>query len=123
MYPMTIIISDEKDLIEARDKLEYLSNEEVYKKLGAEIIQNYPEYSSEHISCCRWSEDTYEFLVENPDTESHEKMSVTGADIAHEIPGFISKYRTRSYLDACAWDSEDTDMLMQLHFYGEVVFG
>ena len=118
MYP----INNEEELIAARDEIEYLLNKDKYNALAMEVIENYPEYSSEWIRCIKVNKDVYTFNFENPDTDEFEESIVKGCDIAHAIPRLIREYRDSSYMDPCSWDQEDTDMLMQLHFYGEVVF-
>jgi hypothetical protein len=115
-------------------------------KLAIDIMQSYPEYSSDWIRCCAYDYGMdekmekqlkpaqYTFKVEDPDSEGKFITRVVSPEeVAAAIPQlwmmvtaekiFLCGLSDTNFWDPCSWDSEASDALLQLYFYGETVFG
>lgn len=124
--------------------------QEKARALLFEILQNLPEYTQyEWIQCIKWdygrdvgssSEDQirpalYTFKVSDPDSDcdAHNTKTASPEDLAPtlmimwmmRLAGEIKPYGLdeANFWDPCCWDAEAMDLLLQLHFYGEVVYG
>ena len=113
-------------------------------KLAIEIMQNYPEYSSEWIRCINYDYGMdearenqikpaqYTFRVLDPD-EKPETRVISPEEVAQAIPQLwmmvtaetihLCGLTDETFWDAGSWDSEATDALLQVYFYGETVYG
>ena len=116
-------------------------------KLAYEIMQSYPEYGSEWIHCSKYDygmnadmerqvkQATYTFKVsdQESDCEEYETRTITPEDVAEAVPTLLDLVKgkkihlcgltSNSFWDAGCWDSEATDALLQVYFYGETVYG
>lgn len=112
------------------------------KDLAFGLLQNYPEYSSDWIRCVKWSEYNV------PDCESY-TLYFKALDGIHDddnyyprqastedvVPAIIKMFMMvqagklrlswggPDFWDDGNWDAIALDCLMQIHFYGEVVYG
>jgi hypothetical protein len=112
-------------------------------KLAVGVVQNYPESNHEWVRCTDWGKEadgTYykvmKFLVESPINEGQfeERVVDVEKDLAPAAlslwlqyeAGMVNPfygYKPRSFWEEADWDAPALDVLMQVHFYGEVVFG
>ena len=115
-------------------------------KLAIDIMQSYPEYSSEWIRCSAYDYGMdearenqikpaqYTFKVEGPDSEGKFVTRVISPeDVAQAIPQLwmmvtagtihLCGLTDETFWDAGSWDSEASDALLQVYFYGETVYG
>jgi hypothetical protein len=122
--------------------------QELAAELATELMDNYPEYSSEWIQCKSWDygmdpamekhirPGSFTFAVADPDEgdcEVYETRVVTQADVATALPAFWMAVTagllnpggigSRNFWDPSDWDSDALDCLMQYYFYGDVVYG
>ena len=117
-----------------------------YKKLCMEVIQNYPEYSSEWIQCTKWGdyESCMRFRIDDPDyTEDNtadawfsctigndEECTHSFDDMAEALKKMCHIHIDTPYR-FCNWnphnegtyDAEVLDALMQMTFLNDVVYG
>lgn len=113
-------------------------------KLAIDIMQSYPEYSSEWISCIKYDYGMdeagenqikpaqYTFRVLDPN-EKYETRVISPEDVAQAIPQLwmmvtagtihLCGLTDENFWDAGSWDSEATDALLQVYFYGETIYG
>jgi len=110
--------------------------------LAREVIQNYPEYSSEWIRCTNWgkqAEGTYyqkmTFKVSDQETDC-ERFDEKVIDVDTLAPAVFALWlqneagtmrvmynKGDDFWDGGNWDANSTDLLLQVYFYGEVVYG
>ena len=123
-------------------------------KLAIDIMQSYPEYSSEWIQCKKYDYGMdearenqikpaqYTFRVLDPN-EKYETRVISPEDVAQAIPQLwmmvtagtihlcgltagtihLCGLTDETFWDAGSWDSEASDALLQVYFYGETVYG
>jgi hypothetical protein len=113
-------------------------------KLATEVMQNFPEANTDWIRCTEYDyglgEDgetvlrpaKYTFRVCNKDGDGRWTRVVTPAEVAEAIPqmwmmvlaGVIKPYGlpADNFWGPCNWDADCIDILMQLYFYGEIVY-
>ena len=104
--------------------------------LVKELTDNFPEYArEEHIYCTGWKydEDVFTFQVENLETQEHEEKVISSKDLSKVFPLFfmsvvageldVSGIDLENIWDAGSWDADALDCMLQLYFYGELVFG
>lgn len=103
-----------------------------------EILQNYPDYNSEWIRCKKWGYNdgienlNMEFVVEYPDnsiaveTVKHSDLpSVVFSmrELAHKVIDGKLGFYGYEFNDLGTYDAIVLDAVMQLYFFGEVVYG
>ena len=113
----------------------------VIEQIAREVIQNYPEYSSEHIKCKSWGnyKDCMEFLVEDNNGEGIYTLMTIGEnpgcdygfeDVGKALKKLIHNHIDKPYafykwdpFDPGTYDAEVVDTMMQTLFYGDVIYG
>ena len=111
-------------------------------KLADGVIQNYPEYNSEWIRCINWGREAdgsyykvMKFNVLNPDTNEYEVKTLKVEELTPAVfstwiqyeAGMVDPFygcgKVEDFWDGAYWDALALDCLMQVHFFGEVVYG
>ena len=98
-------------------------------QVAQEILQNYPEYSTESLTCTSYDyvNGIYSFI----DGEENKTYTVTVEDVAQTIKILMSKMLDGKrffqdywdYNDLGSYDLEVVDMILQFTIFGSVVYG
>lgn len=116
-----------------------------YKEICLDIIENYPEYSSEYLQCVHYGDykTKMEFIIENPMcASSHDEQflkfsigddptcSHTFDDMANALSKMCHIHIDTPYgfynwnpYDAGTYDAEILDAVMQMTFLNDVIYG
>lgn len=116
-------------------------------KLAIDLMQNYPDYSSEWIRCVKFdygmdeahenqikpAQYTFKVSDKETDCDKFETRVISPEEVATAIPQLwmmvtagtihLCGVTDETFWDAGSWDSEATDALLQVYFYGETVYG
>ena len=112
------------------------------KDVAFEVLQNYPEASSEWIRCTHYAEYNipdcksytlkFRTLDGIHDDENFQSREANTDDVAQAVVTMFMLVvagelhvglDAGSFWEADEWDAIAIDCLMQIHFYGEVVYG
>ena len=111
-----------------------------YKKIAQEVMQNYPEYSSEWLRCSSWKYDegaedckgVYKFIAFDGKTDGDniKEVTVTAESVVKSVEWFAVQHVTNKlsyygfvFNDECTYDAYVLDAIVQHSLWGEIVYG
>ena len=104
-----------------------------WKEIVKEMLQNYPEYSTEYLRCIKYDYDNnhYEFKILNP-ADQHtyitRKLDIDIAAFAanwfaHQHVDGNLNYIGYEYNDVGTYDADVVDAIVQKALLGDIVYG
>jgi len=133
--PITLTITTVDEALKAKSLLDYLIEPGVYLDLAREIMNNYPEASSEWIRCYSWkyTDETFKFHVNYPDDDEDvsRDVTITVLQVAQTIPLFLNMWKFKKWgmydmepsMDPSDWDAIYNDVCLQVLFFGDMIYG
>lgn len=106
-------------------------------KRGAvkELMENYPEYSSDSMKCVRWKYNEMIFDFVEYDGARVRLHTVTEDKLVKGLDILLDKMQNRKYFnngpidmqnyldDLGCWDANDVDALVQCAVFGDIIYG
>ena len=105
------------------------------KQAVKEIMENYPECSSDSVRCVGWKYNEMIFYFDVDEGTSITRHKVTEDMLLKGMDILLEKMKNREYFnngpidlsnyieDLGCWDANDTDALVQCALFGDILYG